>query len=137
MASTGSSETIIVSKWKLVWDYLWWKEKWSDETPFTQKDWNQTLLTRINQISAAMHMATLVGSANRITLNKKLFYILETLEYTIKQEDDTYKINKRYDIIFDNTLPLDKIYVSHEGFQNYDDKITPDMLVGEITVINI
>ena len=47
------------AKWKLEWDYLWWKNKYPEISGslLTQNDWNQTLVTRINQISAQIHMA--------------------------------------------------------------------------------
>jgi hypothetical protein len=52
--------------WNLRWDYNGWKRGTSANplTQYTQKDWNQTLLTAINQISAQIHKSTLRGGAN-------------------------------------------------------------------------
>jgi len=47
--------------WNLRWDYNGWKRLGSNAVPYTQKDWNQTLITAINQISAQIHKSTLRG----------------------------------------------------------------------------
>jgi hypothetical protein len=45
--------------WNLRWDYNGWKRLGGNAVPYTQKDWNQTLITAINQISAQIHKSTL------------------------------------------------------------------------------
>ena len=52
--------------WTLRWDYNGWKRGTAANplTQYTQKDWNQTLITAINQISAQIHKSTLRGGAN-------------------------------------------------------------------------
>ena len=49
--------------WNLRWDYNGWR-RISQTTSYTQKDWNQTLITAINQLSAQIHKSTLRGGAN-------------------------------------------------------------------------
>ena len=44
--------------WNLRWDYNGWKRLGSSAVPYTQKDWNQTHITAINQISAQIHKST-------------------------------------------------------------------------------
>lgn len=38
--------------WTARWDYNGWQRLGTTSTVYTQKDWNQTLMTKINQISA-------------------------------------------------------------------------------------
>jgi len=45
--------------WQLRWDYNGWKRVSTAATPYTQKEWNQTLITKINQVSAQIHKSTL------------------------------------------------------------------------------
>ena len=57
--------------WSLRWDYNGWKRTASDGgfNAYTQKEWNQTLITRINQLSAQIHKSTLRGGANFIVVS--------------------------------------------------------------------
>ena len=50
-------------------------------TQYTQKDWNQTLITAINQISAQIHKSTLRGGANWIVVSSEISAIFDDLEY--------------------------------------------------------
>ena len=71
----------------------------------TQKDWNQTLIKEINEISSAIHEKTFNGGANLIIINPKLEPILENLEYFHDnyQECNGYckvgMLGRRYSII--------------------------------------
>lgn len=46
-----------------------------------QNDWNQTLLTKINQTSAMICKTSYRGGANQIEINSNLLPLIETLEY--------------------------------------------------------
>ena len=50
--------------WSLRWDANGWKRSNTGQgyAAYTQKDWNQTLITTINQLSAQIHKSTLKGS---------------------------------------------------------------------------
>ena len=48
---------------------------------YTQKEWNQTLITKINQISAQIHKSTLRGGANFIVVSSEVSAIFDDLEY--------------------------------------------------------
>lgn len=61
------------------WDFLGLVS--NDNFFGTQKDWNQTLITKIGEISSAIHEKTLNGGANLIIISPKLEPILETFEY--------------------------------------------------------
>ena len=67
--------------WTLRWDYNGWKRFTQGQAPYTQKDWNQTLITAINQISAQIHKATLRGGANWIVVSSEVSAIFDDLEY--------------------------------------------------------
>ena len=71
----------------------------SGGTPFqgyTQKDWNQTLITKINQISAQIHKTTLRGGANWIVVSSEVSAVFDDLEYfhvsNAAPEQDSYNM---------------------------------------------
>jgi hypothetical protein len=67
-------------KWELSWDYLGWKEV-NTRIPTAQKDWNQTLITNINQLAAQIHRTSMRGGANRILVHPNLEPIFGNMEY--------------------------------------------------------
>lgn len=69
------------SPWQLKWDYNGWRRMATVSTNYTQKDWNQTLMTKINQLSAQIHKATLRGGANFIVVSTEISAVLNDLEY--------------------------------------------------------
>jgi hypothetical protein len=112
---------------KSTWDYTGWVKPDFDSS-FFQKDWNQTLLTVINRHSAWIHQSNLISGANQIITNYRVFKIIETLEY---YSVDNIRISDRYDVVIDNRITEDKIYVVNSN---------PDIdveRVGEITIDNI
>lgn len=97
----------IPHKHKLTWDYEGWRVSTTPSNSYTQKDWNQTLITRITQSSANIFKDSMRGGANRVRCNKRVLKILETLEYFYK--DNT--IAGRYEVIIDDLILDDRIYV--------------------------
>ena len=67
--------------WNLRWDYNGWRRFTAGQAPYTQKDWNQTLITAINQLSAQIHKSTLRGGANWIVCSSEVSAIFDDLEY--------------------------------------------------------
>ena len=61
---------------------------------YTQKDWNQTLITKVNQLSAQIHKSTLRGGANFIVVSSEISAIFDDLEYfhvsNAEPEQDQY-----------------------------------------------
>ena len=55
------------------------KSKSSASNAYTQKDWNQTLITKVNQISAQIHKSTLRGGANFIVVSSEISAIFDDL----------------------------------------------------------
>lgn len=124
---------------KVEWDFRGWSKH--SNFVYVQKDWNQTLAIRINQVSAEIHMSTLYGPADLIKMHPMMFAIVKSLEYT-RLSKDGVTLGGRYKIIIDEKLPSDKIYVLREGEPIKDEDrdelktINPLMLIGEITVTN-
>jgi hypothetical protein len=112
--------------WNLRWDYNGWK-RLSLTTSYTQKDWNQTLITAINQISAQIHKSTLRGGANWIVVSSEISAIFDDLEYfhvsNAAPEQDQYNMGiervgtlaGRYQVYRDPYFPANTVLLGHKG----------------------
>ena len=115
--------------WTLRWDYNGWKRGTSANplTQYTQKDWNQTLVTAINQISAQIHKSTLRGGANWIVVSSEISAIFDDLEYfhvsNASPEQDQYNMGiervgtlaGRYQVYRDPYFPPNTVLLGHKG----------------------
>ena len=115
--------------WSLRWDYNGWKRGTSANplTQYTQKDWNQTLITAINQISAQIHKSTLRGGANWIVVSSEISAIFDDLEYfhvsNASPEQDQYNMGiervgtlaGRYQVYRDPYFPPNTVLLGHKG----------------------
>ena len=113
--------------WQLRWDYNGWRRASSAASPYTQKDWNQTLITRINQISAQIHKSTLRGGANFIVVSSEISAIFDDLEYfhvsDANPEQDQYNmgierigtLGGRYQVYRDPYAPAYSVVIGHKG----------------------
>jgi hypothetical protein len=115
--------------WTTKWDYNEWKygNAGSSYAGYTQKDWNQTLVTKINQISAQIHKTTLRGGANWIVVSSEVSAVFDDLEYfhvsNANPEQDQYNMGiekigslaGRYQVFRDPYLPAGKILIGHKG----------------------
>ena len=113
--------------WDLRWDYNGWKRLGSNAVPYTQKDWNQTLITAINQISAQIHKSTLRGGANWIVVSSEVSAIFDDLEYfhvsNAAPEQDQYNMGiervgtlaGRYQVYRDPYFPANQVLLGHKG----------------------
>ena len=113
--------------WNLRWDYNGWKRLGSNAVPYTQKDWNQTLITAINQISAQIHKSTLRGGANWIVVSSEVSAIFDDLEYfhvsNAAPEQDQYNMGiervgtlaGRYQVYRDPYFPANQVLLGHKG----------------------
>ena len=119
--------------WQLKWDYNEWK--YGNNTGgvpsayagYTQKDWNQTLITKINQVSAQIHKSTLRGGANWIVVSSEVSAVFDDLEYfhvsNASPEQDSYNMGiekvgtlaGRYQVYRDPYFPAGKILMGHKG----------------------
>ena len=115
------------ASWNLRWDYNGWKRFNAGTTPYTQKDWNQTLITAINQISAQIHKSTLRGGANWIVVSSEVSAIFDDLEYfhvsNAAPEQDQYNMGiervgtlaGRYQVYRDPYFPANQVLLGHKG----------------------
>jgi hypothetical protein len=116
--------------WKAKWDYNEWKYGGANGATlqgYTQKDWNQTLVTKINQISAQIHKTTLRGGANWIVVSSEVSAVFDDLEYfhvsNAAPEQDSYNMGiekigslaGRYQVYRDPYFPAGKILIGHKG----------------------
>jgi hypothetical protein len=116
--------------WSDKWDYNEWKYGGSEGSTlqgYTQKDWNQTLVTVINQMSAQIHKTTLRGGANWIVVSSEVSAIFDDLEYfhvsNAHPEQDQYNMGiekvgslaGRYQVFRDPYFPPNKILIGHKG----------------------
>ena len=113
--------------WNLRWDYNGWKRLGTNAVPYTQKDWNQTLITAINQISAQIHKSTLRGGANWIVVSSEISAIFDDLEYfhvsNAAPEQDQYNMGiervgtlaGRYQVYRDPYFPPNQVLMGHKG----------------------
>lgn len=116
--------------WSAKWDYNEWKYGGNGGATlqgYTQKDWNQTLVTKINQISAQIHKTTLRGGANWIVVSSEVSAVFDDLEYfhvsNAAPEQDSYNMGiekigslaGRYQVYRDPYFPANKILIGHKG----------------------
>lgn len=94
----------------------------------TQKDWNQTLITRINEISAQIHKSTLRGGANWVVCSAEAGAIFDDLEYfhvdgSASPEVEKYNLGiekignlgNRYVVYKDPYMPANIVLLGHKG----------------------
>jgi hypothetical protein len=113
--------------WQLRWDYNGWRKASTSSSPYTQKDWNQTLITKVNQLSAQIHKSTLRGGANFIVVSSEISAVMDDLEYfhvsDANPEQDQYNmgierigtLGGRYQVYRDPYAPAYSIIVGHKG----------------------
>jgi Major capsid protein Gp23 len=116
--------------WTAKWDYNGWKYGGTSGATlqgYTQKDWNQTLITKVNQISAQIHKTTLRGGANWIVVSSEVSAVFDDLEYfhvsNAAPEQDSYNMGiekigslaGRYQVYRDPYFPASKILIGHKG----------------------
>jgi len=112
--------------WTLRWD---WNGLRKQSSPYygTQKDWNQTLITKVNQISAQIHKAVLRGGASWIVVSPEISAVMDDLEYfhvsNAAPEQDKYNmgiekigsLSGRYQVYRDPYSPANTMLIGHKG----------------------
>lgn len=113
--------------WQARWDYNGWQRIGTPSTVYTQKDWNQTLMTKINMISAQIQKSTLRGGANFIVVSAEISAVLNDLEYfhvtDAQAESDQYNmgiekigaLQGRYSVVVDPYAPHWSLIMGHHG----------------------
>lgn len=117
----------VAAPWTIRWNHLGWKQTSLASNAYTQKDWNQELITAINQISAQIQKATLRGGANFVVVSTEVSAILNNLEYfhvsDASAESEQYNmgitkagtIQGRYTVYVDPYSPAQSIIIGHKG----------------------
>ena len=108
-------ELLKSAAWRVTWNYCGAIEQIRDMSSmydiapqYTQKEWNQTLITKVNQVSAQIHKSTLRGGADTIVIAPEILPIFNDLECY----DDIRKVlGNRYEIIVNKYMPTHKILV--------------------------
>jgi hypothetical protein len=98
------------------WDYLGWGFI-SDF--YGQSDWNKTLITRVNQISAHIHKSSFRRGADTIILNPKNLVLFNSF-----YEQETQSLSSRYKIVLNEDISLNHIFVC-----NRTDNTQPQLVV--------
>ena len=113
--------------WQARWDVNGWRRMAAFSTNYTQKDWNQELMTKINQISAQIHKSTLRGGANFIVVSSEISALFDNLEYfhvsDASAEQDQYNmgiekigsLSARYQVYRDPYAPHYSMIIGHKG----------------------
>ena len=113
--------------WQARWDYNGWQRIGTTSTGYTQKDWNQTLMTKMNMISAQIQKSTLQGGANFVVVSAEISAVLNDLEYfhvtDASAESTQYNmgiekigsLQGRYQIIVDPYAPYWSLIMGHHG----------------------
>ena len=116
-----------LAPWQARWDVNGWRRMAGFSTNYTQKDWNQELITKVNQISAQIHKATLRGGANWIVVSSEISALLNNLEYfhvtDANAEADQYNmgiervgsLQGRYQVYVDPYSPSYSMILGHKG----------------------
>lgn len=97
----------------------------------TQKEWNQTLATAINKVSAHIHKATLRGGANWIVCSTEIGSVFEDIEkFHAANSADSEQFNMgienigslgtRYTVYKDPYLPDWVCLIGHKGSNSLD-----------------
>lgn len=116
-----------LAPWKCRWDVNGWRRQAGFSTNYTQKDWNQELMTKVNQVSAQIHKATLRGGANFIVVSSEISAVFDNLEFfhvsDANPESDQYNmgierigsLQNRYQVYRDPYSPSWSIIIGHKG----------------------
>ncbi len=114
--------------WTARWDYNGLRKQPTGGAYYgVQKDWNQTLVTKINQLSAQIHKATLRGGASWVVVSPEVSAVFDDLEYfhvsNAAPEQDKYNmgiekigtLSGRYIVYRDPYSPANTVLVGHKG----------------------
>ena len=116
-----------LAPWQARFDVNGWRRMAGFSTNYTQKDWNQELITKVNQISAQIQKSTLRGGANWLVVSSEVSALLNNLEYfhvtDANPEADTYNmgiervgsLQGRYQVYVDPYSPSYSIIMGHKG----------------------
>ena len=115
------------SPWQMKWDANGWRRMAGFSTNYTKKDWNQELITCVNQVSAQIFKSTLRGGANFVVVSAEISALFDNLEYfhvsDASAESDQYNmgierigsLSGRYQVYRDPYAPAWSMIIGHKG----------------------
>lgn len=96
---------------------LEWNSRPPDRTTWTQRDWDTTLVTRIQMLSNLIHHMTYQGGADTIRLGSEAWIMgLDTYAILLNR-DDTRKVGSlcgRWTVYLDENVPYNEIWICRE-----------------------
>ncbi len=114
-------------KHQLTWDYLGYKTSPAFYES-GQLDWNQTLITQLNQCSARIFKASLRGGATTVYVNPSILPIIETFMY---YNPETNMIAGRFNVVVDESIDDDKVFIINKTLYDKDFHVIPNFTLGE------
>ena len=112
------------------WDYSAYDRRFnavSNSIAITRKDYNQELITKINQISARIMKFTLRGGANWVVCSPEIAAVMNDLEYfhasDASAEETKFSLGiekvgsvaNRYNVFVDAYAPAGVVLIGHKG----------------------
>lgn len=108
-------------------DYLGWRTPGTSTYYGTQKDWNQLMIEKINQIDAQIYKSTLDGGANFLIVSPEITAAFQNLEYfhAVNATTDDVKysmgiervgtLSNRYTVYQNVKMPSGVILIGRKG----------------------
>ena len=94
-----------------------WDSNPPDRAVWSQRDWDETLATKITMVSNTIHKNTYQGGADTIRLGSEAWVMgLDAYEMLLNR-DDTRKVGSlcnRWEVLLDFNVPYDEIWVCRE-----------------------
>lgn len=124
----------------LEFDYMGWQPH-AEANGYSQRDWNQCLITKMNQLSANMrNMFDPIGGTDCLIVGMKAAEVIETLEYfledyqTFEDIEQIGVVSGRYHVFVDLQMPPNQI-ISGRGSDMF--KLDKEATVGVINIQNL
>jgi len=108
------------------WDYLGWKYigRGSDFGYGIQSNWNFTIITKVNSLSAQIHKSSLRRGADTIIINPKNLFLFNGF-----YNQETQSLQNRYKVILNDDISLKHVFVC-----NRVDNTQPQIVVRPVEV---
>ena len=94
-----------------------WNSRLPDRDIWTQRDWDTTLVTKIQMLSNLIHHMTYQGGADTIRLGSEAWIMGLDAYAILLNRDDTRKVGSlcgRWTVYLDENVPYNEIWVCRE-----------------------
>jgi hypothetical protein len=108
------------------WDYLGWNNigRGSDFGYGMQSEWDATIITKVNSLSAQIHKSSFRRGADTIIINPKNLFLFNSF-----YNQETQSLQNRYKVILNDDISLKHVFVC-----NRIDNTEPQMLFRPVEV---